>query len=329
MFHEPDKLLDILKNAKDGDQVASQKFLVALQAFMTQPVRQYKKQIQAFGVSTDFTKLTKDAFNVTIEEDNFDLKWEQSFRMVPLGKGQDSWEIYNVTNGITFNKVEEGERIEVNSISGAKITAYVDYYGGALGWTDKMIRFRKIPAMLDLAMFFRNKFYTNKADNHYALLAAAAALNVTAYQGAAADGQLQRDIQTINRAAFNLTNRNKDKGYGDMASVGLVMYANPLDKNRINAAFRAITNAAASANAAIANQVDYNINVQYTYNSNITSGSPILILPKNKIQRAEPMLPKTYNAPPDILTLNETQAVWAIYGAVIGDDDQAETITLG
>jgi len=308
MFHDPDKLIDILGSARNGDKTASAKFLVALQGFMNQPVKQYQKKIQAFGVSTDFDQLTKDAFNVTVEEDNFDLKWEQAYRLVALGKGQDAWEIANVENGITFNKVEEGERIEVNKISGTKITAYVDYYGGALGWTDKMIRFRKIPMMVDLAMAFRNKFYTNKADNHYALLATAAALHVTAYQGAAADGQLQRDIQTINQAAFTLTNRCKDKGFGDMASAQLLMYANPLDKRRINAAFRATTQAAASANAAIA---------------------PILILPKNKIQRAEPMPPKTYNAPTDILTLNETQAVWAIYGAIVGDDDQAETITLG
>ena len=328
MFHDPDKLIDILQNAQKGDQVASGKFLIALQAFMNQPVKQYQKKIQAFGVSTDFEKLTKDAFNVIIEEDNFDLKWEQCYRLVTLGKGQDSWEIANVENGITFNKVEEGERIEVNSMSGTKITAYVDYYGGALGWTDKMIRFRKIPMMVDMAMQFRNKFYTNKADNHYALLATAAALNTTAYQGVAADGQLQRDIQTINQAAFTLTNRNKDKGYGDMASATLVMYANPLDKRRINAAFRATTQAAA-ANGTVAQQVEYNINVQYTFNRNVVGGAPILILPKNKIQRAEPMAPKTYNAPTDVLTLNETQAVWAIYGAIVGDSDQAQTITLG
>jgi len=329
MFHDPDILIDILGNARKGDKIASEKFLMALQGFMNQPVKRYQEKIQAFGVSTDFDQLTKDAFNVTVEEDNFDLKWEQAYRLVTLGKGQDAWEIANVENGITFNKVEEGERIEVNKISGTKITAYVDYYGGALGWTDRMIRHRKIPMMVDLAMAFRNKFYTNKADNHYALLATAAAANVTTYQGAAEDGQLQRDIQTISQAAFNLTNRCKDKGFGDMASAQLVMYANPLDKRRINAAFRATTQAAASANVAIAQQVDYNINVQYTFNSFVTAGSPMLILPKNKIQRAEPMPPKTYNAPTDILTLNETQAVWAIYGAIVGDDDQAETITLG
>jgi len=329
MFHDPDKLIDILNSARKGDQTASTKFLIALQAFMNQPIKQYQKKIQAFGTTSDFDQLTTDAFNVTVEEDNFDLKWDQVYRLVTLAKGKNFWNIYNVENGITFNKVEEGERIEVNKISGTKATAYVEYYGGALGWTHAMIHWREIPAMMDLAMAFRNKFYSNKADNHYALLATAAALHVTAYQGAAADGQLQRDIQTINQAAFNLTNRCKDKGFGDMASAQLVMYANPLDKRRINAAFRATTQAAASANAAIAQQVDYNINVQYTFNSNVTAGSPILILPKNKIQRAEPMPPKTYNAPTDILTLNETQAVWAIYGAIVGDDDQAETITLG
>ena len=37
----------------------------------------------------------------------------------------------------------------------------------------------------------------------------------------------------------------------------------------------------------------------------------------------------TYTEPKDILTLNEMQSVWAIYGAAIGDTDQFETVTLG
>jgi len=312
----------------NNNLVAAQKIAVAMQAFLNKP-KLIQRKIQAVGVSTDFAQLTKDSYNITLEEDNFDLGWEQAFRQVTLGRGQGSWEIYNVANGITFTKVEEGQRIEINKLSGTKTTAYVDYYGGAVGWTDNMIRFRKVPAMIDIAMAFRNKFWANKADNHYLLLAAAAALNVTAYAGAAADGQVRRDLQTINLAAFTLTNRLKDKGYGDMATAPLLLYANPYDEDRIEAAFRVITNSLAGTNNIGQQITKRSIKRIYTYNSNIVSGAPILVLPKQKSQKADAMQLTAFTAPKDPLTLNIHEARWAIYGATIADTDQCETITLG
>jgi len=324
---------DLFKAIEQGDVAAGSRVKIAFQAFANAPRTKIGKQIQAMkkiqasGVSTDFSILTKDAFSVTIEEDNFDLGYEKAFRLVTLGEGQDTWEIYNVANGITFEKVEEGQRIQVNKLTGTKTSASVDYYGAALGWTDKMIRFRKIPAMVDLAMAFRNKFWADKADNHYTLISAAGAGNVTAYQGAATDTQLQRDIQTINTAAYTLSNRLKDKGYGDTASAKMVMYANPNDKARINAAFRS-TSVDVQAGSRTTQQLVWNIDVHYTYNSNISSGSPQLVFPFNKIQRADAMQPTTYKMDKDPLTLNEVQAVWAIYGAAVADTDQVEQLTL-
>lgn len=323
------KFFDAIAEARSTvNPVLNAKIQATWASFMGAPVAAVKKKIQAAGVSSDFAQLTKDAFNVTVQEDNFDLGYEQAFRTVSLGTGQDAWEIYDVANGITFNKVEEGQRIQVDKLSGTKTTAYVDYYGGALGWTDKMIRFRKVPAMVDIAMAFRNKFWANKADNHYLLLATAAALNTTTYQGATADGQLQRDIQTINEGAFQLANRCKDKGYGDTATAQMVMYYNPKDKNRILAAFNATTSVLAQAGK-VGQAINWNITPIATFNSNISSGSPIIVLPKNKIQRADAMMPTTFTAAKDPLTLNELQSVWAIYGGVVGDTDQAEQITLG
>ncbi len=322
---------DIYVKMSEGGKVDSAKFhktKLALQAFTYKPQTLMRKKIQAVGVSTDFPIITKESFNVTIESDNFDMGWEQAFRQVPLGKNQDSWEIYNVANSLTFYQVEEGQRIEVAGLSGSKATGVVDYYGGAIGWTDKMIRFRKVPAMIQMAETFRNKFWVNKANNHYALLAAAAALNVTAYQGVAADGQARRDILTINRSAFNLTNRLKDKGYGDMANAPLIMYANPFDEDRIEGAFRTISNALVGTNNIAQQVTSRRITRIYTYNTNVVSGSPILVLPGQKIQKADALAPTVYNQEQDILTLNKVQAVWAIYGAIVADTDQCQQLTL-
>jgi hypothetical protein len=324
-------LFDDLNKMLDDRNYASKKVdgvKKTLQAFLWAPKVRQREIIKAFSVSSDFERLTEAAFNVTIEEDNFDLGWQKAFRNVPLAKGSLGWEIYTVTNGIAFQKVEEGGRIEQNGMAGTKVRAECDYYGGAMGFTDRMIRDRQIPAMLDAAMMFRNKFWANKGDNHYALISAAA-VNQTTYQGVAADGQLRRDVQTLNRACYDLANRNKDKGYGNTAAATYVMYAHLLDRERIEAAKNVVTNSL-NAVASIGETVGYKIEVVYTLNQYITQGSPILCLPGQKAQSAEALAPTTYSpGGADPLTLNQYQAVWSIYGAVIADTDQFQEVELG
>lgn len=310
---------------------------VALQAFVGEPKKAIKQKIQAMnkiqatgvGVSTDFAFVTTDNFNVTLESDNFDMGWEQSFRQVTLDKGKLYWEIYNVANSLTFYKVEEGQKIEVAGLTGTKLLAEAEYYGGAIGWTDKMIRAREVPAMIDLAQVFRNKFWVSKGNVHYALLATAAALTVVAWQGAAADGRTLRDILTINEAAFQLGNTNKDKGYGDAANAPFILYANPQDEERIEAAFRVTSGQLAAARENGIAITARRIRRIYTYNSNIVAGSPIMIWPGQKIQKADAMQPTTYGPELDILSLNRVQSVWAIYGGTVADSDQCIQLTLG
>ena len=281
----------LVKGIEEGNGLHMLQVRAALQAFLMKPKHEISKKIQALrsvaiqavGVSTDFAKLVSDAFNVTIGAQNFDLGYQQAFRDVPLGQNQDTWDIYDVQNGLSFRLIPEGGRIQVDELSGTVVTAHVDYYGGAIGWTDKMIRYRKVAAMVDMALIFRNRFWSNKADNHYLLLATAAAGNLTAYQGVAGDGQLRRDIATINRAAYDLANRCKDKGYGDTAAAQLILYYNPLDRGRINAAFQASVAVLAAA-LGPGHSVQWNITPIATFNANVVYGSPILVLPGQKIQ---------------------------------------------
>ena len=306
----------------------------ALQAFVSEPKKAIEKRIEKIqavgvGVSTDFAFVTTDNFNITLESDNFDMGWEQAFRQVTLDKGKLYWEIYNVANSLTFYKVEEGQKIEVAGLTGTKLLAEAEYYGGAIGWTDKMIKGREVPAMIDLAQVFRNKFWTNKANIHYALLATAAALTVIAWQGVAADGRTLRDILTINQAAYRLGFVNRNKGYGDMANAPMILYANIADEERIEAAFRVTSGQLAAARENGIAVTGRRIRRIYTYNPSIVAGSPILILPGQKIQKADAMQPTTYGPELDILSLNRVQSVWAIYGATVADSDQCIQLTLG
>jgi len=326
------QLIDAIQKAqKSGDVNLGNQIKVALSAFLCEPQKVVKKKIQAIGVgvSTDFEMVTTNAFNVTIQEDNFDLGYEKAFRTVPKDPDKDFWEICDVDNDLAFRLVEEGQRIPVEGMTGQLVQAYVNYYGGALGWTDRMIRYRKVAAMVDKAMIFRNRFWTNKANNHYLLLAIAAAGTITAWAGVGADGQLRRDIQTLNLAAYTVANRNRNKGYGDTANARLILYANPLDRARIEAAKVALTNTTlGTGNGTVGQRLDWVLETIYTFNANIDAGAPIMVLPGNRLQRVDDMAPTTFLKPKDPLTLNEMQAVWAIYGAAVADVDQCQQVTL-
>lgn len=324
--------MDLLTKAQGGNQEAQNKVKSTLQAFLYEPKLQQKRirsGIQAVTTSPDLPEITKQAFNITLAEDNFDLGYEDAFQMISLGQYELSWEIFDVANSLTFVQVAEGQKIQVAGITGTKMTAYAEYYGGALGVTDRTIRTRKLYAMVDKARVFRNKFWISKADVHYALMAAAAANNVTPYNAAGATGELRADIATINAAIYALTLRCKDKGYGDTAQVPLIMYIHRSDYSRIEAAF-AVTTPDMSQTIVEARQIVQTnpITRHYTFNQFILPGHPIIGIKGNKNQRVDALAPTTYDGGMDPLSLNRYVAVWAIYGAAIADTDQWQEFRL-
>jgi hypothetical protein len=309
-----------------------------LQAFVGEPKKLIKQKIQAMqekiqsigiGVSTDFPFVTTDSFNVTIQEQTYDMGWEQVFKQVVLDKGKFYWEIYDVANSLTFFKVEEGQKLEAAGLSGTKLYGEVEYYGGAIGWTDKMIQAREIPAMIDLANIFRNKFWVMKANTHYALISTAAALTVVPWQGVAADGRSLRDLLTVGVSQNTLALANLNKGYGDMANAPMIIIAHNADEQRLEAAFKLSLNNIVGARENAIEAPRRRITRVYTYDTNILPGFPLMILPGQKSQKADAMAPTTYGPELDILSLNRIQSVWAIFGATIADSDQFLTLTLG
>lgn len=310
----------------------------ALQAFVAEPKRLIKQKIKAMnekvqglgiGVSTDFPFITTDSFNITIQEQTYDMGWEQVFKQVTLDKGKFYWEIYDVANSLVFYKVEEGQKIEAAGLTGSKLYGEVEYYGGAIGWTDKMIQAREVPAMIDLANVFRNKFWAMKANTHYAMIATASALTVIPWAGVAADGRAYRDLLTIGAGQSALALANLNKGYGDMANAPMIMICHGNDEQRIEAAFKVRTEYIVGARENAIEPPRRRITRIYTYDTNVLPGFPLLILPGLKAQKADAMAPTTYGPELDILSLNRIQSVWAIFGATIADSDQFLTLTLG
>jgi hypothetical protein len=322
--------LALLAKGLDGGSVDLKdqlKVKAALQAFVHKPVieqenkiKEIKARIQAVASSTDFPVNATNLFNLIVDQANYDMGWQAAFRDVPKDAGKQFWEIATVHNGIIFRRIPEGGRIRVEEISGENVLAYVDSYGGALGFTDAMIRYRQLAIMFDKAIAFRDSFYLSKADNHYLLIWTAGHAHILPWQAGAT--QLIRDLATINLASATLGNTNKDKGYGVTGQTPFILYANPFDEARIEMAFAQTATSLAQGGIAAAPITGRPIRRIYTYNRFIQQNHPILCLPGQKSQIHEELAPLTYNAPEDILTLNKMQSVWSIYGAAIADDEQ-------
>jgi hypothetical protein len=304
---------------------------VAIQAFLKQPntpefrkkLQAYQnKKIQALGytVSTDFVDTANQSFNAFFEQAEYDMGWENYFKLVPVSPYKRSWEIHTVKNGLAFKKLKEGETVEIYGLNSDKDIISCDKYGGAMGWSDELIRFREVAAMADIAETFRNRYHENKASNHYVLIYNAAKLHPIAYQGAVADGRLRRDIDTLNQGVYQLGKINKGKGYaGNMSRPNVLLTADPIFMGRIEAAIRATTANMAPALAG-GTEVNYPIQRQYTFDSNF-EGKIIMGIPGNKSQRADILAPTQFTDT-NILNLTYIQAVYSYYGAGIGDTEQ-------
>jgi hypothetical protein len=104
-----------------------------------------------------------------------------------------------------------------------------------------------------------------------------------------------------------------------MASPQILLTADPIYMARIEAAMRATTANMAPALGS-AEQVNYVIQRQYSFDSTL-SGKIIMGIPGNKSQKADILAPTQFTDT-DILTLTYVQAVYAYFGAGIGDAEQ-------
>ncbi len=300
----------------------------SIQAFIHQTGnKEGDKIIQAFTGSSDLPILTKDVFNVTNQVVNYDLNWQDAFKGISLLKGQLSWEIGTVTSGASFRLIPEGEKVKYERYKGDKVSASVQKYAEAIGFSWETIEGRKLYQFIDQIEQVRSNLYNLWADIHYGLLGVAGALNTISWQGIATDAQIDRDIATINLGYTSCGDANKDKGYGDTANFPGILYSSPNLMSRINRAFRA-TDAdmlrgrqPGGAGSVNGGTMDHNINPKFTWNSAIDANKGLLVLPGNKIQNSV-YLRELSLSKQEIESLNELRTYWSVFGATIADTDQ-------
>jgi len=299
-----------------------------VQAFMQGvAAKEGDKLIQAFSGSSDLPVLTMDVFNVTGNIPTFDTFWQKAFRGVQLKKGQLSWEIADVANGLVFSLVPEGGKAKFYGVSGAKVDAKIEKYGAGIGVTWEMVEGRKLYQFVDLMNTTRAKLHDLWADIHYGLLSTAAANNAVTYQGAATLTVLERDILTINKGYETIGAACREKGYGDTANMPMMIYCAPSLKGRINAAIKAGFSDMVVSGRSNVGTMDYNVVPNYSWNSNITSGKLVMALPGAKIQNAA-YIQELGLTERDIETLSDLRTYWSMFGAIVADTDQTAEVAM-
>lgn len=314
------------------DRANRLKLVGALQYFMSRPDRdpKLKAAFQAFATKGDFpTEILQilEKFHATPD---YDLGYEQIFDIRDFtGTTESGFKILSVESGLTFGKVKTGEKAKVYKMSGATTDVSFDMYGGALGWDRKLIDDRQYWTLEDNAIAFRNKAYSSRAANFYALIEAVTGKDVSWQAATPASVATSnenydsiRDINTINAACLAILTALKDDGVGANANSPFIVLAPVAIKSRIQRALSMIQQAVVGSAGRL------NFNVVPIYTLMLSSNSYYyVIFPKAKMKGGYRMDLTIFDQF-DILSYSDTMAGWMRYGGAIGDTDQVRKCAL-
>lgn len=299
------------------------KFEGAMQHFMRMPAQDkaFKAAMQQFASTGDFPTNINQVLEKIHATPDWDNGFEQIFDVRDFtGTNSSGFDILDVESGLTFAKVLPGEKVKMFKMSGAKTSVSFDQYGGALGWLRVWFEDQQWWAVEDTAIAFRNKAYSSRAANFYALIEAVT--NTQAWQGSSSDAAAVRDAKTINAAVLAILTACKDKGYGINANTPMVLLCPLALKDRITAAL------AYQSQAVVGSPTLLQYNVKPVYTLMLSSNSYYYVaLPGKKIKAGYRQDLTLFNAF-DPMAYADTVVGWMRYGGAIGDTDQIKKCSI-
>ena len=302
-----------------------------LNAFVAQPgkVGQERAKAKFSMVSSDLPELSTNSFDVTYAGQQYDLDWMLSFKTVPVEAGKGFFEIVTIDDALTVQLVPEGGKLALEGLSGSVLRVNINKYGQGIQWTDEMIRYRRLGAMLEMTESQIEAHWADKADRHYSALTAAGTLETT-YQTTTGNTQTDNDIDTISAGYTASLIANKNNFRGLQANSEMLLYLPVTMKTRVNRAIKKLINEVQGSESIL----PWNIRPIYSLNDNLPAAETgevargLLVLPGRKIQTATEM-DKTIFNDEDILSLSKFQVAWEYYGSGIGETDQIRTVVFG
>lgn len=339
-----DRIIKDWKKINFKDKADQKKILGCLQHFMTKPdpfvhnktEALWKPKIeaayQAFGTPDDFPTSVLDVMRKYQVSTYYDNGYEQIFDVMNMtGYKRNGFDLLDVEEGLTFDKIPIGGKLKVYKMAGAKAHVYFDAYGGALGWHRTLIDDEEYWTLENNAKAFRNKAYSKRASVFYALIEALGAGQNIAWQlpdPAALPNTNEfytanRDAQTMNLAALTILNNVKNKGYDVSPETTQFIVLTPLQlRGRIRKALNLMQQAVSGSKT----QIDYSFR-QITTMGLTTTNVYYVILPKFKLVIGYRMDLTLFSAF-DMLSYTDTVAGWMRYGGAIGDQEQLQRLAI-
>jgi hypothetical protein len=211
---------------------------------------------------------------------DMDLGYQQAFDLVDLrSSNQDSFDILDANNGVTFNQVKPGAEVKIRrGVTDSKMSVNICTFADGVGILDDWLRFQKWWAVSDTVAEFNAKAWDKLATWHYDLFTALSAGVNVAFD--------TDDTKTLNKAAAKILRAVKTKGYGAGSNAGFLVYCAPEDVGRIT---KMLTATAGSLLVAYqANVQPITVRVQAviaTSNLPANLGGYYLVLPGRKLKR--------------------------------------------
>lgn len=296
----------------------------AINEFLAKPPERMSR-FQNAASAQDFPDSVLPQVSKFQELSFYDDGWESAFDVMDFSASKrNGFEILTVEDGLTFESVPEGQKAKVYAMSGDKVTVHFEKIGGALGWSRTLLDDEEYWAIDNAVAAFRNKWYATRAETAYALIEAlGSAYNVT-WQTAVptslastdANYTAIRDINTINKAGYDILNAVKDSGYGITPSTPVVLLYPLALAARIR---RALT----VQNWGLSGEfpgVQYNV-IPIPTLSFASATSYYVVLPKNKLVWGDRMSLSVFDEF-DPASYSDVQYGWGRYGGAIGDSNQ-------
>lgn len=315
-------------SAEDGQR----QFLSAVQYFMDRPrlaAEEIRARIQEFTAPGDFPADAVEAITRYHQVDDPDTGWTEVFDVIDFtATRKNSFDLLDVSSGLSFRVIRPGEKAEVFKVSGEKVTVNFDRYGGALGWSKLWFDDEEYWKIEDAAKEFRARWYANQAQAHYDLISAARPDNDVAWQGTEDDPREVRDAQTINTACAAILADMQGLGFDVNANSTFVVVSPVQLLARLRNALRItlLGNVAAGLSGE-PTEVNFNVRLVVTTrlkNQNLTAAETsqyFVALPGRKLKSGNRM-DLTILSETDVLAYAETVAGWGRYGAIVGESKQ-------
>ena len=157
-------------------------------------------RIMAFTTSGAIAQPDTQVISPWADKLYYDNYWMRSFMPVTLIDERE-WEIHNVRNPVEMTELGEGGQTRTQRVTSDKERFELANYAVELGFTRDMLTGNRLSQFVTSIEQLRTAYQRSLASSHYAVLAAAAVASSQAeiaYQGAATQSTVVRDIATIN-----------------------------------------------------------------------------------------------------------------------------------